>query len=239
MNNNNNNEQQSKNSATKKVEQATNEKSNNKMATLEQFMSLGMSEELAKVALAAVEKGKAKCDAKEELAKEFETWKDTSGYNKAMVKVKKLEEKLVAAKKDLPKIPEKFAVKSKGAIGGVKITATWKGAGRSKHDAETLAKQNIKDAKWVLNSAKNIACPCGNGTDGTVETKFMKLFEHMKSVKGVIEGKDFSKELALVKPSTFTEGCRFMCRTKERMEKHVQDECKFQKVDGKYCKKAN
>ena len=223
MSNNNNTPKQKL--SVKKA--ATEPTMSSKVMTVETLVAQGVDEEMAKIMIGAMSKNQSKIDEKIKVAEEFEEWKKTSGYGKALAKIVKAEEKLELLKQELPAIPEIYKSKSRGAIGGEKITATWKGEGRSKHDAAGLKKQNLKDAKWVLNSGKNIACGNGDGSDGTVETKFSKLFEHMKSVEGKIEDKDFAKELAEVKPSTYSKGCRFMCRTKERMEKHMNGECKF------------
>ena len=227
-----------KQSATKEDTTTTTTTMSAPVMSVETLMSQGVCEEMAKMMIATMNKEQGNIEKKQAIAKEFTEWKKSSGYDKAMAKIEKKRKELEELEAKLPPIPEKFQTsKTRGAIGGEKKTATWKGENRSKHSAEELKKQNIKDANWVLNSVGNIACENGNGTSGSVETKFTKLYEHMKEVDGKIEDRDFSKELALVKPSTYTTGCRYMCRKPERMAKHIAEECKFQCVDGKYSKK--
>ena len=126
----------------------------------------------------------------------------------------------------IPEIQPKIQpTKSKGAIGGIKIAATWKGENRSKHAPEKLAKQNIKDAKWVIGSVKNIACSYGDHKDGELETKFSNLLEHLRN-NPEVEGKDFTEGLEHVKKSTWANGCRHMARTRQTMDDH-EKVCKF------------
>jgi hypothetical protein len=193
-------------------------------------MAMGVNEDAAKAMMAAKSKLSAKQEEENAKKVKLEEWKESSGYNKAQQKLFKAKQKVLELEALLPEIPlELQTTKSKGAIGGVKIASTWKGEGRSKHSEEKLAKQNIKDANWVCQSYKNIACPNGDGTDGTVETKFSNLLNHLISVDGQVEGKDMCEKVKAVKKSTYTTGCRYMCRTQERMDKHIAEECKHTK----------
>lgn len=199
--------------------------------TIAGLMAMGVSEDAAKAMIATMSKEQGKEEEKESKKIQLEEWKESSGYNKAHKKAFDAKQKWEKLEATLPEIPlELQTTKPKGAaIGGVKIASTWKGEGRSKHSAEKLAKQNIKDANWVCQSYKNIACPNGDGTDGTVETKFSNLLNHLISVNGQVDGKDLEEKVKAVKKSTYTSGCRYMCRTQARMDKHIAEECKHTK----------
>lgn len=196
--------------------------------TLEYFIDEMGDEDMGKAMFAVQEKKIKEKETKIAKKEALSLWKEESGYRVIQDKIEKMENELVELKKTLPTIPAELATsQTKGSIGGVKITATWKGEGRSKHEPKEAAKQNIKDAKWVCGSVRNISCPHGDATDGTIETKFVKLYEHLKE-NPIVEGKDLTEEIAKVKDSTYSKGCRFMCRTKVGMEKHLAV-CKFAK----------
>jgi len=176
-------------------------------------------------------------------------WKEESGYAKIYDKIQTLKEELEKLEKTLPAIPAEYATsktkskcerplgltvaartnththtktdraENKGIIEGEKVSLTCLGR-HSKHDESAIKKQNLKDAKWVCGSIRNIACPHGNATDGTIETKFVNLYEFLKG-NPVVSDKDLTEEIAQVKDSTYSKGCRFMCRTKKAMEKHL------------------
>jgi hypothetical protein len=160
--------------------------------------------------------------AKEEA---LSVWKQESGYTTIYDKIQTLKEELEELEKTLPAIPAEYATsktdraENKGIIVGEKVSLTCLGH-HSKHDESAIKKQNLKDAKWVCGSIRNIACPHGNATDGTIETKFVNLYEFLK-INPVVSDKDLTEEIAQVKDSTYTKGCRFMCRTKDGMEKHL------------------
>ena len=209
-----------------------------KMATYEEnvaiFLKLGFHEATAK-ALATT--------AVKSLEKELLEWKISVNYGDALKKIKSLEKKLEVAKNALPEIPEKFKKKSK--VGtmldrsviqdkitktkGKKITTTAlsndEDDHRSKHLPAKNAKQERKDFNDVVISTRNIACPNGNGTDGTVRSAWTKRYEALleNPVQYFKDGtsKDYSAEVLKQRPSTNTRGCRYMCRTKKTMANHL------------------
>ena len=160
--------------------------------------------------------------AKEEA---LSVWKQESGYTTIYDKIQTLKEELEELEKTLPAIPAEYATsktdraENKGIIEGETVSLTCLGH-HSKHDESAIKKQNLKDAKWVCGSIRNIACPHGNATDGTIETKFVNLYEFLKG-NPVVSDKDLTEEIAQVKDSTYSKGCRVMCRTKKAMEKHL------------------
>ena len=203
--------------------------------TLEYFIADMEDEDMGRAMFALQEKKIKEKETKIAKKEALSVWKQESGYSVIQDKIDKIQDKIeklqlgvAELEKTLPTIPAELATsQTKGSIGGVKVSATWKGEGRSKHDTAKLAKQNIKDAKWVCGSIRNISCPHGDATDGTIETKFVKLYEHLKE-HPIVEGKNLTTEISAVKDSTYTKGCRFMCRTKDALDKHLAV-CKFAK----------
>jgi len=96
---------------------------------------------------------------------------------------------------------------------------------RSKHLPAKNAKQERKDFNWVVGSTRNIACPNGDGTDGTVNSSWTKRYEELLAnpVRYFKDGtsRDYSTEVLKQRASTNTRGCPYMCRTKNTMAKHL------------------